>query len=257
MSKERSVAAGKPALEPQLTWAKPRVGAWGGLSPVIPGSSWLVGSDSDFRDPCLVLNSGIWALGGEGRFAVGGILDPRPRPPMTASPLLPPPGDALLDAGESMKRLAEVKDSLDIEVKQNFIDPLQNLCDKDLKEIQVCPPPSVPALTRRRCLTAPSQRAGFLEPQHVPHSPAAPPTPQHHLKKLEGRRLDFDYKKKRQGRIPDEELRQALEKFEESKEVAETSMHNLLETDVRLGPSWGETAQNWGRGRGTHASPGA
>ena len=47
------------------------------------------------------------------------------------------PGDALLDAGESMKRLAEVKDSLDIEVKQNFIDPLQNLCDKDLKEIQV------------------------------------------------------------------------------------------------------------------------
>ncbi|XP_022381177.1 endophilin-A2 isoform X1 [Enhydra lutris kenyoni] len=99
-------------------------------------------------------------------------------------------GDALLDAGESMKRLAEVKDSLDIEVKQNFIDPLQNLCDKDLKEIQ------------------------------------------HHLKKLEGRRLDFDYKKKRQGRIPDEELRQALEKFEESKEVAETSMHNLLETDI-------------------------
>ncbi|XP_053435627.1 endophilin-A2 isoform X1 [Nycticebus coucang] len=99
-------------------------------------------------------------------------------------------GDALLDAGESMKRLAEVKDSLDIEVKQNFIDPLQSLCEKDLKEIQ------------------------------------------HHLKKLEGRRLDFDYKKKRQGRIPDEELRQALDKFEESKEVAETSMHNLLETDI-------------------------
>uniref|UniRef100_A0A8C8S284 Endophilin-A2 n=1 Tax=Pelusios castaneus TaxID=367368 RepID=A0A8C8S284_9SAUR len=99
-------------------------------------------------------------------------------------------GDALLDAGESMKRLAEVKDSLDIEVKQNFIDPLQNLCDKDLKEIQ------------------------------------------HHLKKLEGRRLDFDYKKKRQGKIPDEELRQAMEKFEESKEIAETSMHNLLETDI-------------------------
>jgi len=44
--------------------------------------------------------------------------------------------------------------------------------------------------------------------------------------------LDFDYKKKRQGKIPDEELRQAMEKFEESKEVAETSMHNLLETDV-------------------------
>ncbi|OCU00338.1 hypothetical protein XELAEV_18006109mg [Xenopus laevis] len=99
-------------------------------------------------------------------------------------------GDALLDAGESMKRLAEVKDSLDIEVKQNFLDPLQNLCDKDLKEIQ------------------------------------------HHLKKLEGRRLDYDYKKKRQGKIPDEELRQAMEKFIESKEVAETSMINLIDTDV-------------------------
>ncbi|KAG9480704.1 hypothetical protein GDO78_012261 [Eleutherodactylus coqui] len=99
-------------------------------------------------------------------------------------------GNALLDSGEAMKRLAEVKDSLDIDVKQNFLDPLQNLSDKDLKEIQ------------------------------------------HHLKKLEGRRLDYDYKKKRQGKIPDEELRQAWEKFIESKEVATTSMLNLLDTDV-------------------------
>uniref|UniRef100_A0A3B3UE99 Endophilin-A2 n=1 Tax=Poecilia latipinna TaxID=48699 RepID=A0A3B3UE99_9TELE len=99
-------------------------------------------------------------------------------------------GAALVDVGEAMKRLAEVKDSLDIDVKQNFIDPLQSLCDKDLREIQ------------------------------------------HHLKKLEGRRLDYDYKKKRQGKIPDEEVRQALEKFHESKEVAETSMYNLLETDI-------------------------
>uniref|UniRef100_A0A8B9HR28 Endophilin-A2 n=1 Tax=Astyanax mexicanus TaxID=7994 RepID=A0A8B9HR28_ASTMX len=99
-------------------------------------------------------------------------------------------GLALMDVGESMKRLAEVKDSLDIDVKQNFIDPLQGLCDKDLREIQ------------------------------------------HHLKKLEGRRLDYDYKKKRQGKIPDEEVKQALEKFHESKEVAEISMYNLLETDI-------------------------
>ncbi|XP_076860453.1 SH3-domain GRB2-like 1b isoform X1 [Brachyhypopomus gauderio] len=99
-------------------------------------------------------------------------------------------GAALVDVGESMKRLAEVKDSLDIDVKQNFIDPLQGLCDKDLREIQ------------------------------------------HHLKKLEGRRLDYDYKKKRQGKIPDEEVKQALEKFHESKEVAEISMYNLLETDI-------------------------
>uniref|UniRef100_A0A8C6MA92 Endophilin-A n=1 Tax=Nothobranchius furzeri TaxID=105023 RepID=A0A8C6MA92_NOTFU len=99
-------------------------------------------------------------------------------------------GGALLVVGEAMKRMAEVKDALDIDVKQNFIDPLQAVADKDVKDIQ------------------------------------------HHLKKLEGRRLDYDYKKKRQGRIPDEEIRQALEKFHESKELAESSMHNLLETDV-------------------------
>lgn len=55
------------------------------------------------------------------------ILSPRPLPP----------GLALIDAGEAMKELGEVKDALDMEVKQNFIDPLQNLHDKDLKEIQV------------------------------------------------------------------------------------------------------------------------
>ena len=45
-----------------------------------------------------------------------------------------------------MKLMAEVKDSLDINVKQTFIDPLQLLQDKDLKEIGVslplCPCPA-------------------------------------------------------------------------------------------------------------------
>ncbi|CAI5792812.1 endophilin-A3 isoform X1 [Podarcis lilfordi] len=99
-------------------------------------------------------------------------------------------GTALIDSGESMKLMGEVKDSLDINVKQNFIDPLQLLQDKDLKEIG------------------------------------------HHLKKLEGRRLDYDYKKKRLGKIPDEEVKQAVEKFEESKELAERSMFNFLENDI-------------------------
>lgn len=39
-----------------------------------------------------------------------------------------------------MCELGEVKDALDMEVKQNFIDPLQVLHDKDLKEIQVLVP---------------------------------------------------------------------------------------------------------------------
>ncbi|XP_028729639.1 endophilin-A3 isoform X1 [Peromyscus leucopus] len=99
-------------------------------------------------------------------------------------------GNALIDVGESMKRMAEVKDSLDINVKQTFIDPLQLLQDKDLKEIA------------------------------------------HHLRKLEGRRLDYDYKKRRVGKIPEEEIRQAIEKFEESKELAERSMFNFLENDI-------------------------
>uniref|UniRef100_A0A674N7R9 SH3 domain containing GRB2 like 2a, endophilin A1 n=1 Tax=Takifugu rubripes TaxID=31033 RepID=A0A674N7R9_TAKRU len=99
-------------------------------------------------------------------------------------------GLALVDIGEAMRELGEVKDALDMEVKQNFIDPLQNLHEKDLKEIQ------------------------------------------HHLKKLEGRRLDFDYKKKRQGKVTEDELKQALEKFDDSKEIAEQSMFNLLECDI-------------------------
>uniref|UniRef100_A0A8C2N2M8 SH3-domain GRB2-like 3 n=1 Tax=Cricetulus griseus TaxID=10029 RepID=A0A8C2N2M8_CRIGR len=99
-------------------------------------------------------------------------------------------GNALLEVGESMKLMAEVKDSLDINVKQTFIDPLQLLQEKDLKEIG------------------------------------------HHLRKLEGRRLDYDYKKRRVGKIPEEEIRQAIEKFEESKELAERSMFNFLENDI-------------------------
>lgn len=99
-------------------------------------------------------------------------------------------GGALTDFGKSMKMMAEVKDSLDIDVKQNFLDPLLVVTEKDIKEIQF------------------------------------------HLKKVESRRLDYDYKKKRQGKIPDEEIRQALDKFHDSKETAEKSMHTLLEADV-------------------------
>ncbi|XP_074090083.1 endophilin-A3 isoform X8 [Macrotis lagotis] len=98
-------------------------------------------------------------------------------------------GQALLDFGESMKLMAEVKDSLHINVKQNFFDPLHFLQENDLKDIS------------------------------------------YHLKKMEGRRLDYDYKKRRMARV-NEEIRKAVKKFEESKEMARRDMHNLLENDI-------------------------
>lgn len=59
-----------------------------------------------------------------------------------------------------------------------------------------------------------------------------------HLKKLEGRRLDFDYRRSSKKRTTETELRQALDKYEESRELAKRSMFNLLENDVRnLGKS--------------------
>lgn len=90
-----------------------------------------------------------------------------------------------------MKRLAEVKDSLDIEVKQNFIDPLQNLCDKDLKEIQVLPrhptarrprltpalaqPQGHPSTTARSPIGQLSRLSRELPGDPCPLPPAAPP----------------------------------------------------------------------------------
>ncbi|XP_015416730.1 PREDICTED: endophilin-A3 [Myotis davidii] len=56
----------------------------------------------------------------------------------------------------------------------------------------------------------------------------------HHLKRLEGRRLDYDYKRKHVGKIPDNEITQAMEKFEESKAMAERCMFNFLENDVSI-----------------------
>ncbi|XP_048733689.1 endophilin-A3-like isoform X3 [Ostrea edulis] len=57
----------------------------------------------------------------------------------------------------------------------------------------------------------------------------------HHRKKLSGRRLDFDCKKRKKDKgasVSDEEIRAAEEKFDESKALAENAMHNLLENEV-------------------------
>ncbi|XP_031781059.1 endophilin-A isoform X2 [Nasonia vitripennis] len=97
-------------------------------------------------------------------------------------------GQAMVEMGDSMKQMADVKYSLDDNIKQNFLEPLHHLQTKDLKEVM------------------------------------------HHRKKLQGRRLDFDCKRRRQAK--DDEIRQAEEKFAESLHLAQMGMFNLLENDI-------------------------
>ncbi|CAJ1055890.1 endophilin-A3b isoform X2 [Xyrichtys novacula] len=99
-------------------------------------------------------------------------------------------GGALSSVGDALQEVAQARDTLDVNVKGTFIDPLQELHNTELKEIR------------------------------------------YQLKKLNGRRLDFDYKKRRRGKVPTEELRQAWDKFSSSKEQAERSMFVLLQSDV-------------------------
>jgi len=101
-----------------------------------------------------------------------------------------PYGACVLHVGQSFSTLAEIKDALEMNVKQNFLDPLEQLQNKDLKEIM------------------------------------------HHRKKLSGRRLDYDYKKKKGDKVTKEELRTAEDKFDESKELCYSSMMNLMDSDV-------------------------
>ncbi|XP_059486577.1 endophilin-A isoform X10 [Neocloeon triangulifer] len=97
-------------------------------------------------------------------------------------------GAALVEFGEALKQMADVKYSLDDNIKQNFLEPLHALQMKDLKEVM------------------------------------------HHRKKLQGRRLDFDCKRRKQSK--DDDIKHAEEKFAESLHLAQLGMFNLLENDV-------------------------
>ncbi|XP_047740086.1 endophilin-A isoform X3 [Hyalella azteca] len=107
-------------------------------------------------------------------------------------------GDALVETGECMRQVADIKYSLDDNMKMNFLEPLHNLNTKDIKEVM------------------------------------------HHRKKLQGRRLDYDCKKRRKEKVTvkagstvtDDEIKLAEDKFAESLHLAQMGMHNLLDNDV-------------------------
>lgn len=42
-----------------------------------------------------------------------------------------------MDMGQALKQMAEVRDCMDVRVKRTFINPLQMLQEKELKEIAV------------------------------------------------------------------------------------------------------------------------
>ena len=46
-------------------------------------------------------------------------------------------GSALVEFGESLHQMADVKYALEDNVKQNFLDPLYNLQNKDLREVRI------------------------------------------------------------------------------------------------------------------------
>ncbi|CAL4195616.1 unnamed protein product [Meganyctiphanes norvegica] len=101
---------------------------------------------------------------------------------------------ALVETGESMQQISDIKDNLDENMKMCFLDPIHLLSEIDIKEVM------------------------------------------HHRKKLQGRRLDFDCKKRKMdnsgSNVTEEEIKLAEDKFAESWHLAQVGMHNILENDV-------------------------
>ncbi|KAL3122531.1 hypothetical protein niasHT_003067 [Heterodera trifolii] len=97
-------------------------------------------------------------------------------------------GKALCDAADAFRQMADVKYQLEDNVKHNFLDPISDFQNNELKDFNA------------------------------------------HRNKLKSRRLDYDAKKRKQTK--EDELVQAEEKLEESKQLTEKAMFNILNNDV-------------------------
>lgn len=100
---------------------------------------------------------------------------------------------SLIEAGDSLKMMADVKYALDDNIKQNFLDPLHQMQTKDLKEV----------MHHRKKLS--NRRLDY-----------------------DGKRR----KASKGSSVSEDEVRQAEEKFRESLHLAQLGMFNLLENDL-------------------------
>jgi len=99
-----------------------------------------------------------------------------------------PYGEALALSGESLNQLAELRSGMEDNVVQNYLEPLRDSQNRDLKEVL------------------------------------------HQRKKLHGRKLDFDCKK-RHG-AEGKEIQDAEAKFAESYQSAQVAMNTILSNDA-------------------------
>lgn len=76
-----------------------------------------------------------------------------------------------------------------------------------------------------------SVKRSFIDPLQDLHSTELKEI-KFQLRKVNGRRLDLDYKRRRRGKVPRQEVQLAWDKFLSSKELAESSMFALLQRDV-------------------------
>lgn len=103
-----------------------------------------------------------------------------------------PYATALQELGHTFTQMSEHKDEMEMNVSQNFLEPINQLLQKDLKEIA----------HHRKKLS--SRRLDY----------------------------DYKKGKGGKGGVPEEELHIAEEKFEESKDLCYNSMMNFMESDV-------------------------